>query len=204
MKYIATLLIAFLGLVNIAHSADSKSANPTATVENATNSVIAQLKQMPVEERNATEVQRLVENFILPAIDQQKIAKLALGKHWKKASKGQKIAFIETFRDLQIRTYTGAFKAFDGQEFEFKAAKFNKSGKKAIVKGQMIQPSGQRIPIDFKLYVTKQQEWKIYDAVIAGLGMVKTYRQQLSEQLQRKSLDEIITGMRGQIQTAQR
>ncbi len=199
MKYIATLLIAIFGFINIA-----QGANPTATVENATNSVISQLKQMPVAERNASEVQRLVENFILPAIDQQKIAKLALGKHWKKASKGQKIAFIETFRDLQIRTYTGAFKAFNGQEFEFKAAKFNKSGKKAIVKGHMIQPSGQRIPIDFKLYVTKQQEWKIYDAVIAGLGMVKTYRQQLSEQLQRKSLDEIITGMRGQIQTAQR
>jgi ABC-type transporter MlaC component len=172
--------------------------------KNAISKVVSELKQIPVEERSATEVQRLVESYILPAIDQQRIAKLALGKHWKKASKGQKIAFIETFRDLQVRTYTGAFKAFNGQEFEFKAAKFNKSGKKAIVKGHMTQPSGQRIPIDFKLYVNKQQEWKIYDAVIAGLGMVKTYRQQLSEQLQRKSLDEIITGMRGQIQTAQR
>jgi ABC-type transporter MlaC component len=188
-----------LGFINTA-----QSANPTATVEYATSTVISELKQIPVEERSATEVQRLVESYILPAIDQQRIAKLALGKHWKKASKGQKIAFIETFRDLQVRTYTGAFKAFNGQEFEFKAAKFNKSGKKAIVKGHMTQPSGQRIPIDFKLYVNKQQEWKIYDAVIAGLGMVKTYRQQLSEQLQRKSLDEIITGMRGQIQTAQR
>jgi ABC-type transporter MlaC component len=199
MKFITTLLIAFLGFMSTA-----QSASPTATVKQATNSVIVELKQMPVAERNSVEVQRLVTNYILPAIDQQKIAKLALGKHWKKASKGQKIAFIETFRDLQIRTYTGAFKAFDGQEFDFKDAKFNKSGKKAIVKGHMIQPSGQRIPIDFKLYVNKQQEWKIYDAVIAGLGMVKTYRHQLSEQLQRKSLDEIITGMRGQIQTAQR
>ncbi|MEH6448564.1 MAG: ABC transporter substrate-binding protein [Oleispira sp.] len=199
MKYLATLLIAFLGFTNMA-----QSANPTATIEYATSSVINELKQMSIEQRDSTEVQRLVESYILPAIDQKKIAKLALGKHWKKASKGQKIAFIETFRDLQIRTYTGAFKAFDGQEFEFKAAKFNKSGKKAIVKGHMIQPSGQRIPIDFKLYVNKQQDWKIYDAVIAGLGMVKTYRQQLSEQLQRKSLDEIITSMRGQVQTAQR
>jgi phospholipid transport system substrate-binding protein len=199
MKYLATLLIAFLGFTNMA-----QSANPTATIEYATSSVINELKQMSIEQRDSAEVQRLVESYILPAIDQTKIAKLALGKHWKKATKGQKIAFIETFRDLQIRTYTGAFKAFDGQEFEFTAAKFNKSGKKAIVKGHMIQPSGQRIPIDFKLYVNKQQDWKIYDAVIAGLGMVKTYRQQLSEQLQRKSLDEIITSMRGQVQTAQR
>mgnify|MGYP000039691905 CR=1 FL=1 len=199
MKFITTLLIAFLGFSNIAYSAD-----PTKTVEYATQSVITELQKIPADKRNALEVQRLVETYILPAIDQQRIAKLALGKHWKKASKGQKIAFIETFRDLQIRTYTGAFKAFDGQDFEFKAARFNKTGKKAIVKGHMIQPSGQRIPIDFKLYVNKQQDWKIYDAVIAGLGMVKTYRQQLSSQLQRKSLDEIITGMRGQVQTAQR
>jgi len=199
MKFITTLLIAFLGFINTA-----QSASPTATVEYATSTVISELQQIPVADRNATEVQRLVESYILPAIDQQRIAKLALGKHWKKASKGQRVAFIETFRDLQVRTYTGAFKAFNGQKFEFKAARFNKSGNKAIVKGHMTQPSGQRIPLDFKLYVNKQQEWKIYDAVIAGLGMVKTYRQQLSQQLQRKSLDEIITSMRGQIQTAQR
>lgn len=199
MKFIASLLIAFLSVINTA-----QSKSPTDTVKQATNSVLSELQKIPAAERNTDQVQRLVTSFILPAIDQQRIAKLALGKHWKKASKVQKLAFIEAFRDLQIRTYTGAFKAFDGQEFDFKDAKFNKSGKKAIVKSHMIQPSGQRIPIDFKLYVNKQQEWKIYDAVIAGLGMVKTYRQQLSEQLQRKSFDEIITGMQGQVQTAQR
>ena len=199
MKFIATLLISFLSFMNFAHSAD-----PTQTVVYATDSVISELKKIPVEKRDSKEVQRLVESYILPAIDQQRIAKLALGKHWKKASKEQRISFIDTFRDLQVRTYTGAFKAFDGQKFEFEAARFNKSGQKAIVKGQMIQPNGQRIPIDFKLYVNKQKDWKIYDAVIAGLGMVRTYRQQLSQELQNKSLDEIITSMEGEIQTAQR
>ncbi|MFT4777141.1 MAG: phospholipid transport system substrate-binding protein [Oleispira sp.] len=199
MKYITTLLIAFLCLINLAHS-----ASPTETVEYATQSVISELKKTPIKERNSGAVQRLVESYILPAIDQERIAKLALGKHWRRATKDQQTAFIETFRDLQIRTYTGAFKAFDGQEFQFQAARFNKSGKKAIVKGYMIQPTGQRITIDFKLYVNKQQNWKIYDAVIAGLGMVTTYRQQLSQQLQNESLDEVIASMRSQIQTAQR
>ena len=199
MKFMATLLIAFWGFATTA-----QGATPAQTVEYATSSVIAELSKLPTDQRSTSEVQNLVEAHILPAIDQQRIAKLALGKHWKRASKSQKVAFIDTFRDLQIRTYTGAFKAFDGQKFELKAAKFNKTGKRALVKGHMIQPTGQRIPIDFKLYINKQQQWKIYDAVIAGLGMVKTYRQQLSEQLQRESLDEIITNMRGQVQTAQR
>jgi phospholipid transport system substrate-binding protein len=199
MKYIVSLLIAFLITINVAHG-----SGPTETVEFATQSVISELKKIPVSERSPNEVQRLVESYILPAIDQKRIAKMALGKYWRKASKTQRDAFIDTFRDLQIRTYTGAFKAFDGQEFEFRAARFNKTGKRAIVKGHMIQPNGQSITIDFKLYVNKQQEWKIYDAVIAGLGMVTTYRQQLSAQLQNKSLDEIIAGMAGDEQTAQR
>ncbi len=117
MKYLATLLIAFLAMINSAQSAKpavNPATSPVATIEYATSSVINELKQIPSDQRNELAVQRLVENYILPAIDQQKIAKLALGKHWKKATREQKIAFIETFRDLQVRTYTGAFKAFYG------------------------------------------------------------------------------------------
>lgn len=191
-------------LALLTFSANSLATGPKETVETATLGVIQELSVLETENRTQEQVQRLVETYILPAIDQKRIAKLALGKHWKKASAEQKVAFIDTFRDLQIRTYTGAFKAFDGQKFAFKEPRFNKSGKKAVVKGEMIQPNGQRIPIDFRLYVGKDQKWRIYDAVIAGLGMVKTYRQQLSQKLQRTSLDDIIGEMRGDIQTAQR
>ena len=53
------------------------------------------------------------------------------------------------------------------------------------------------------MFINKQKQWKIYDAVIAGLGMVKTYRQQLTAQLQKSTLDEIIDGMNADQQTAQ-
>ena len=200
MRRLATTLTLVLAFF----TSNVNATGPTETVQHATSSIINELSLLENEQRSQHEVQRLVESHILPAIDQEKIAKLALGKHWKKATKEQKAAFIDTFRDLQIRTYTGAFKAFNGQEFSFKQPRFNKTGSKAIVKGEMVQPNGQRIPVDFKLYLNKQQQWKIYDAVIAGLGMVKTYRQQLNEQLQNHSLDDIINSMRSDLQTAQR
>lgn len=200
MKLLVTLLT-FFGLINTAWS---ESSAPINTIKFATDSIVSELQQLPKEQRTYSEVKRLIENYILPTIDQERIAKMALGKHWRKATKEQRIAFINTFRDLQIRTYTGAFEAFDGQKFEFDDSRFNKTGTRAIVKGRMIQPNGQQIPIDFKMFINKQKEWKVYDAVIAGLGMVTTYRQQFSEQMQNKSLDQIISGMREQMQTAQR
>ena len=197
-------LSAIVSLVLAFFASSAFATGPTETVRDATTGMISELSQLSQEQRTDTEIQRLVESYILPTIDQEKIAKLALGKHWKKASDVQRSAFIETFRDLQVRTYTGAFKAFNGQEFNFKDPRFNKTGSKAIVKGEMRQANGQAIPVDFKLHVNDQQQWKIYDAVIAGLGMVKTYRQQLNRQLQNNTLDQVINSMRDNRQTAQR
>lgn len=197
-------LSAIVSLILAFFTSSALATGPTETVRDATTGMISELSQLSQEQRTDTEIQRLVESYILPTIDQEKIAKLALGKHWKKASKIQRSAFIETFRDLQVRTYTGAFKAFNGQEFNFKDPRFNKTGSKAIVKGEMRQANGQAIPVDFKLHVNDQQQWKIYDAVIAGLGMVKTYRQQLNTQLQNNTLDQVINSMRDNRQTAQR
>lgn len=191
-------------LVLALFAGNASALSPTETVQNATSGLIQELSQLEVEQRDYTQIQRLVESYILPTIDQEKIAKLALGKYWKKASEVQQASFISAFRDLQIRTYTGAFKSFNGQQFTFDEARFNKDESRAIVKGEMLQPSGQAIPIDFKMFINKQQEWKVYDAVIAGLSMVKTYRQQLSSQLQSKTLDQIITDMKSDFQTAQR
>jgi len=193
-----------ISLILIFFTSTVLAIGPTETVRNATTGIISELTLLSQEQRTHAEIQRLVETYILPTIDQEKIAKLALGKHWKKASNEQRQAFIKTFRDLQVRTYTGAFKAFDGQEFNFKKPRFNKPGTRAIVKAEMVQNSGQRIPVDFKLYVNSQQQWKIYDAVIAGLGMVKTYRQQINSQLQNSSIDEVISSMNNDHQTAQR
>ena len=200
MRRLATIV----SLVMAFFTSSVFAAGPTETVRNATTGIISELSQLSLDQRTHAEIQRLVESHILPTIDQKKIAKLALGKHWKKASDEQRSAFIETFRDLQVRTYTGAFKAFNGEEFNFKAQRFNKTGTKAIVKGEMIQINGQHISVDFKLYVNDQQQWKIYDAVIAGLGMIKTYRQQLNSQLQNSTLDDVINSMRADRQTAQR
>lgn len=211
MKYLATLIISIFGFISYSYSDTStgnqqipNNAEPAEVIQYATGSVIKELQQLTIEQRDYQEVQRLVKNYILPAIDQEKIAKLSLGKYWRKATKDQRTAFIDTFRELQIRTYTGAFKAFDGQAFEFNDTKYNKVGNRAIVKGQMIQPTGQNIPIDFKMYINDQKQWRVYDAVLAGLGFVKTYRQQLSEQLQKDSIDDVIANMQNQLQTAQR
>ena len=183
MKMLRTVFIFFLAFFGATQAWADKS--PGEVVSSATSGLISELNQLTPEQRTEDEVRRLVMAYIVPAIDQERIAKGALGKYWRLAKPAQRQSFIDRFRELQIRTYSGAFKAFSGEELSFEDARLNNKGNKALVKGKLIQTNGNVIPIDFRLFQSKKdKQWRVYDAVVSGLSMVKTYREQMSERLQ--------------------
>ena len=120
----------------------------------------------------------------------------ALGKYWRQATPGERKEFIDVFRERQLNTYSGAFKAYDGQDLTFSSTVYSPEGDRAIVKGQFMQSNGQTVPVDFRLYKNDDGNWLIYDAIIAGLSMVKTYRTQLTSQLQNKSIQQLLADLR--------
>lgn len=177
-RFAAVLAFGLIGLNAWANS------NPTEVVSQATNGLIEELKQTPEADRSDDMVKQLVMTYIVPAIDQEKIAMGAMGKYWRLASPQQRTEFIERFRELQIHTYSGAFRAFSGEKLNFESARINDKGDRALVQGQLTQTNGNVIPIDFKLYLSDDGQWRVYDAVVSGLSMVKTYRDQMSNRLQ--------------------
>lgn len=190
MLKILSLFTVLLLAISQAFAADDA---PLKVVEAATDGVINELQKTAPDERDAAMVERLVEEYILPAIDQEKIAMGALGKYWRRATPEERERFITIFRDRQLRTYGGAFKAFSGEKLEFSETRYSPDGGRAIVKGEFTQTNGNKVPVDFRLYEDKDSgQWLVYDAVISGLSMVKTYRTQLADRLQNISISELI------------
>lgn len=166
---------------------------PMKVVAAATNGVIQELMKTSPDERDPLMVERLVENYILPAIDQEKIAMGALGKYWRNATPEERQRFITIFRERQMKTYGGAFKAFSGETLAFSETRYSPDNSRAVVKGEFTQSSGAKVPVDFRLYLNKDtKKWLVYDAVISGLSMVQTYRTQLADRLQTISLAELL------------
>lgn len=191
IRYFLSSLIMLSGLFIALHSHATNS--PSAVIERATSGVIGELKELKVEDRTETKVREIVLNWIIPAVDEQRVAMGALGKHWRSATTDQRQAFIELYREQQIKTYSGAFKAFDGEQITVTDSVLNPTGDKAIVKTVLKQKDGKEIPVDFRLYQkTKNDPWYVYDAVVAGLSLVKTYRDQLAEKLQNTTLEAFL------------
>lgn len=168
-------------------------ANPQDVVKSVADVVLADiLANKSKLDTDPNYLMNLVETRMLPIVDQQRMAKLALGKNWKKISEKQQQDFIEGFKRLLVKTYAGAFRAYTGQDVTYGETKFNKKGTKAIVNSDIHQAGSSPIRLQYRLYQPNPGEWKVYDANIAGLGLLKTYRVQFAEQIQRDGIDKTI------------
>lgn len=139
-------------------------------------------------------LEQLVDELLLPVVDHKYMAKRVLGKHWKKTSASQKAQFTSAFKHKVIRTYAGAFKAFNGEKILFEDARYNKSKKKASVKSEIQRLSGPAINVTYKLYKRKDR-WLTYDVVIEGVSLVKSFRDQMNQSINKNGLAQAISAL---------
>ncbi len=166
---------------------------PLNVVKKAADGMINELQTYKQGTLTEKKLEMLVEKHIQPAIDLKKIAMGALGKYWRRATSEQQKLFIQRFRELQIRTYSNAFMAFSGGQFNYQDVRYNKSKNRALVKTQLQIQNQKPVAFDFKLYYNKKEDkWLIYSASVAGLNLVKTYRDQVQSRLQKISMDELL------------
>ncbi|MDQ7073437.1 MAG: ABC transporter substrate-binding protein [Gammaproteobacteria bacterium] len=137
----------------------------------------------------------LVESIIMPNFDFNKIAKLALGKNWRKATAEQREQFIEQFRLLLIRTYSTAMLEYTDQEIKFLPFRGDLKKKKVKVPMEIIQSGGPSIPMVLSMYLNKQDQWKVYDVKIEGVSLVTNYRSTFSDQIRTDGMDKLIENL---------
>ncbi|WP_396587970.1 phospholipid-binding protein MlaC [Bermanella sp. R86510] len=135
----------------------------------------------------------LVEEQMMPIIDDRLMSRLALGDNWEKIDAEQQDQFIEGFKRLLVKTYAGAFKAYTGQDVTYGDTRYNSSKSKAIVNSQIEMSSGSPVRLQYRLYKNKDGEWLVYDANIAGLSLIKTYRIQFAEQIEKEGVEQTIS-----------
>lgn len=180
-------------LVALVLPAQAQQAHPQEVVKSVSDVVLAEILANKAKLEAGPEfLLELVETRMLPIIDQERMSQLALGKHWKSINDQQRADFSEGFKRLLIKTYAGAFKAYTGQDVTYGETRFNKSGDKAIVSSDIHVAGGSPVNLQYRLYQPKPGQWLVYDATIAGLGLVRTYRAQFDDQIQRDGIDKTI------------
>lgn len=190
-KQIINALMASALLISSAASAGEIEA-PLDLLKRTSDEVIKVLK----DKREAIKadpglVYQIVDEYILPHLDDVTLAKLALGKNWRKASNEQKIEFVDQFRTLLIRTYSKSLQEFSDQKINFFPVRMKADSIKVTVKSEVLQSGGPSIPVDYRLRL-KDNAWKVYDIKIDGVSLVTSYRGTFAQEMRKGGMTALL------------
>jgi phospholipid transport system substrate-binding protein len=170
---------------------------PDVMLKQTSDEVIAVLKEKADQLKEDPDlVYGLVHEYILPHLDEVTIAKLALGKNWRKATREQKLEFINEFRDLLIRTYGKSLSEFSDQQINYFPVRMEKGEEKVVVKSEVIQPGGPPIPVAYRMRI-KDDAWKVYDLSIDGVSLVTSYRGTFDQEVRKGGIEGLLKYLKG-------
>ncbi|AGF46590.1 putative toluene tolerance protein [Candidatus Kinetoplastibacterium desouzaii TCC079E] len=137
----------------------------------------------------------IIELYMTPHVDFEKITRLTTSHHWKKVTQEQKIELIKAFRNKLIKTYTlGLLKISPDSTLLIKPNKNQTNLNNALVNAVIQQPNGQRIQIGYRLYLN-DNKWKIYDINIEGIWLIDSYRGQFNQEINKHGIEKLIKNL---------
>ncbi|MCK5162159.1 MAG: ABC transporter substrate-binding protein [Desulfobacula sp.] len=126
-----------------------------------------------------------------------KMSQLSLARHWKKRSDEEKKIFIELFGQLLEETYISKIEDYTDEKVVY-VKEFVKKNK-AQVNTKIITDTIE-IPINYRMYQTKNGSWMVYDLVIEGVSLVGNYRSQFNQILQKDTYEKLVQELKKKIE----
>jgi phospholipid transport system substrate-binding protein len=186
----ASLTSLFLAIGSVSAQAVDQST-PDGLIKSVVSDVMASVKSDPeIQKGNIQRIVDLVEKKIVPYTDMRRTTEMAMGPNWKKATPEQQTQLIGEFKNLLIRTYSGALSQLRDQTIQFKPLRAASDDKEVIVKTVVIG-RGDPVPLDYRLEKTANG-WKVYDMNIMGVWLVEAYRNQFANQISQNGVDGLV------------
>ena len=164
---------------------------PDALIKMVVTDVMASVKADPeIQKGSIPKIVDLVEKKIVPYTDMRRTTEMAMGPNWKKATPEQQAQLTLEFKNLLIRTYSGALSQLRDQTVQFKALRAAPDDNEVVVK-TVVLGRGDPVPLEYRLEKTPNG-WKVYDMNIMGAWLVEAYRNQFSNQISQNGIEGLV------------
>ena len=188
MKLLRYIAVAF---AFIAASAMAQEA-PDALVKRVSQEVLGIIKTDPkVQAGDQARIREVVETKLLPYFDFERITALAMGRNWNKATPEQKAQLVEQFRQLLVRTYSGALTQYRDQTMDYKPLRADPNATEVTVRTEVVRQGQAPVPIDYSM-AKGNPGWKVYDVIVGGVSLVTNYRDEFNEQIKSGGVEGLI------------
>jgi phospholipid transport system substrate-binding protein len=136
--------------------------------------------------------QKEINEIVTPMFDFGLMAKLTLGrKHWPDLPREKKEKFTHLYIELLKSSYLDKLSLYTDEKIIFEPPVQVK--KKVRIPTQLVSKD-RKTSILYKLY-KPADDWRVYDMEIQGVSIIRSYRSQFGEILQKGTIDDLLIKM---------
>ncbi len=169
------------------------AGSPTDAVRKSVDEVVRILEDPAWKKPEKKEERRkLLERTIAQRFNFLEMSRRALGAEWNKRTPEEQKDFAASFQTLLANSYLGKIENYTGEKIQYP---------KEIVDGEYaevytkIDNGKTALDIIYKMEMASG-DWRVYDVVVEGTGLVQNYREQFKRILRKDSFTALTKQLR--------
>lgn len=173
--------------------AENKIVGPLEMVRSASDAILGRvISDKAIIEKDRAHIVELINELLIPHVDDKTIAQRVLGKVWDTASESQREIFTREFSRYLVRFYAQVLLLYSGEKVEYSSVE--KASQPDIRKvSSMISRTGE-VPIEAAYRVElRSTEWMLTDIIVDGVSLVQANQSQFKHLIARDGLDKVST-----------
>jgi len=172
---------------------------PDVAVRKATDSVLKMVQDPDLQGDAKTDERRtamiaVVDQFF----DWKLMSQLSMGKYWRPLTAEQQAEFVPVFKELIVSSYLGHVESYKGEKIVYEAPIIEIDKGRADVKAMVMTEAYGNVDLLYRLYL-KGESWQVRDVNVLGVSLVRNYRTQLNELMQRDDFATVLERLRKKV-----
>ena len=196
LRSIGFALVLFLG---VAATSRADTPTPDQVVQGISDDLGKAIEGHQAELKNDHETLiKLIDGILLPRFDIDYASILVLGQYARSATPEQRARFAKAFYNSIAQRYAEGLLNYTRGRVRVLPTKGEMNDKRTIVRTEVVLDDGKTLAVDYAFRKTREGQWKAYDVIIEGISYITNYRNQVGAEIQKSSIDALITRLETQ------
>lgn len=190
MRYIEKIVVILMAILIFSTGGVAAASPARDQLKQAIDAILTVLRNPELKAVSQKEKRRdTLEKIVEGRFDFEKMSQLSLARHWKERTASEKSEFAALFGQLLKDTYISKMEGYTDEKVVFLRERIRK--RKAQIDTKIITQTIE-IPINYRMFTRKDDQWMVYDMVIEGVSLIGNYRSQFGQMLEKGSFEDLM------------
>lgn len=188
------------GLGGGAHAAATNEAE--ASVRRVAEQIVRILSGNGIEQADS-DARRELAAVIRQEANLDLLARLALGRHWRRLDDEQKQRYLELFGDFIMDRFVGYLRAYAGEDLGSADEILEITGSRAVDERDVVVTSKvrppDREPLDVRWRLRGAEKPAVIDVVVEDASLLISLRSEFSSVIERQGVEGLLTELKARV-----